>query len=77
MSRQPPKPIRLYTNKSCPWAQRARIALLEADVNFQEIEIDLVNKPEFYWTINPVRRIATQLNRSKGKFPPWRSATIF
>jgi len=48
----PPKPIKLYSNKSCPWAQRSRIALLEAGTKYEEIEVDLVNKPEWYWEIN-------------------------
>jgi glutaredoxin len=54
MSVDPPKPIKLYSNKSCPWAQRSRIALLEAGVKYEEVEIDLVNKPEWYWKINQV-----------------------
>jgi len=52
MSIEPPKPIKLYSNKSCPWAQRSRIALLEAGVKYEEVEIDLVNKPEWYWKVN-------------------------
>jgi len=55
MSIEPPKPIKLYSNKSCPWAQRSRIALLEAGVKYEEIEIDLTNKPEWYSKINQVR----------------------
>jgi glutathione S-transferase len=48
MAIDPPKPIKLYSNKSCPWAQRSRIALLEAGVKYEEVEIDLQNKPEWY-----------------------------
>jgi len=54
MTIDPPKPIKLYSNRSCPWAQRVRIALLEAEVNYEEIEIDLTNKPSYYFNINPV-----------------------
>ena len=55
MSIDPLKPIKLYSNKSCPWAQRVRIALLETGVKYEEVEIDLQNKPEWYVKINPVR----------------------
>jgi glutathione S-transferase len=54
MSIEPPKPIKLYSNKSCPWAQRSRIALLESNVKYEEIEIDLQNKPDWYAKVNPV-----------------------
>lgn len=57
MSITPPKPIKLYSNKSCPWAQRSRIALLEAGVKYEEIEIDLQNKPDWYWKINQVNDV--------------------
>jgi len=70
----PPKPIKLYSNKSCPWAQRARIALLETGVKYEEVEIDLQKKPEWYVNINPVRcpPHATQmLTDSKPKSLPW------
>jgi glutathione S-transferase len=54
MSIEPPKPIKLYSNKSCPWAQRSRIALLESNVKYEEIEIDLQNKADWYVKVNPV-----------------------
>jgi glutathione S-transferase len=54
MSIDPPKPIKLYSNGSCPWAHRSRIALLEAGVKYEEVEIDLRNKPDWYSKINPV-----------------------
>jgi arsenate reductase-like glutaredoxin family protein len=72
MTIDPPKPIKLYSNKSCPWAQRARIALLEAGVKYEEIEIDLQNKPGYFWKINPViSLLGCWLIISKEKFLPW------
>jgi glutaredoxin len=70
MSIEPPRPIKLYSNKSCPWAQRCRIALLEAKVKYEEIEIDLQNKPEWHWKLNNVKVLRyIKAYSSKGKFP--------
>jgi len=78
MTIDPPKPIKLYSNKSCPWAQRSRIALLEAGVNYEEVEVDLVNKPEYYWKINPVSSLVPiALMHSKEKSLPWTLEAIF
>ena len=68
MAIDPPKPIKLYSNKSCPWAQRSRIALLEAGVKYEEVEIDLTNKPEWYTAkINNVFTPLCSSNDSKEK----------
>jgi glutathione S-transferase len=64
---EPPRPIKLYSNRSCPWAQRVRIALLEAGVKYEEVEVDLVNKPESYWKINKVVPTLHKLTSSKEK----------
>ena len=64
---EPPRPIKLYSNRSCPWAQRTRIALLEAGVKYEEVEVDLVNKPESYWNINKVESTLHKLTGSKEK----------
>lgn len=76
MSIEPPKPIKLYSNKSCPWAQRSRIALLEAGVKFEEIEIDLTNKPEWYLKINQVFSYENVAYGSKVKFLRWISVAM-
>lgn len=39
--------IVLYTAKICPYAQRAAIALREAGVEYESVEIDLTNKPSW------------------------------
>jgi len=59
MSIEPPKPIKLYSNKSCPWAQRSRIALLEAGVKYEEVEIDLQNKPDWFLKLNQQGKVPT------------------
>ncbi|KAI8082816.1 glutathione S-transferase [Halteromyces radiatus] len=47
----------LYTAEVCPYAQRARIALLEAKANFESVEIDLTNKPSWYGEVNPELKV--------------------
>jgi glutathione S-transferase len=55
---------------SCPWAARSRVALAEANADFEEIEIDLRNKPEWYLKVNPVAHASTlYLTIRMGKFP--------
>jgi len=67
----PPRPIKLYSNSkylifndrtdySCPFAARSRFALAEANVDFEEVEIDLQNKPEWYLKIFPVSRTSSE-----------------
>ncbi|KAK9462533.1 thioredoxin-like protein [Lipomyces oligophaga] len=52
--RVPPKPITLYSYINCPWAARTWIALVQANVEFEYVEIDLRNKPEWFLReINP------------------------
>lgn len=41
--------ITLYTNHSCPYAQRAHIALDALDLKYEEVLIDLsVPRPQWY-----------------------------
>lgn len=47
--------IILYTNRLCPWAHRAHIALKESGLDFEEVIIDLDTPREpWYLEINPV-----------------------
>jgi glutaredoxin len=47
--------IILYTNRLCPWAHRAHIALKELGLDFEEVTIDLNTPREpWYLEINPV-----------------------
>lgn len=48
--------IVLYTNRGCPWAHRAHIALKESGVDYEEVTIDLnVPREPWYLEINHVR----------------------
>ena len=46
------------THQGCPYAQRVRFALKEANAPYTEYEIDLQNKPEWYaLRVNPTSKV--------------------
>ncbi|KAL8383591.1 hypothetical protein RB595_010674 [Gaeumannomyces hyphopodioides] len=45
--------IKLYTNYGCPFAHRIHIALAELGLPFEEVAIDLSNKPADFLAVNP------------------------
>ncbi|OGE52932.1 hypothetical protein PENARI_c009G10305 [Penicillium arizonense] len=46
--------IILYTNRGCPWAHRAHIALKESGLDYEEVTIDLSKPREpWYLDVNP------------------------
>ena len=47
-------PLKLISHKLCPYVQRAVIALTEKDIEFERIDIDLGNKPEWFLAISPL-----------------------
>ncbi|KAK9663758.1 hypothetical protein K7432_017952, partial [Basidiobolus ranarum] len=53
------KPLVIYSNSGCPYAQRARIALHETEIEHELVEVSLVNKPSWYLDINPEGKIPT------------------
>ena len=46
--------LRLISHKLCPYVQRAVIALTEKGVEFERIDIDLANKPDWFLKISPL-----------------------
>lgn len=46
--------ITLVSHPLCPYVQRAAIVLLEKQVPFKRIDIDLVNKPEWFLKSSPL-----------------------
>lgn len=46
--------IELFSARVCPFAHRSRLALMEKNLPFTLIEIDLHNKPDWYSQVNPV-----------------------
>lgn len=49
--------IQLYSFAACPYAQRVHIALLEKQLDFELIEIDLFNRPEWFAAISPYGKV--------------------
>ncbi|CAL8463333.1 g2867 [Coccomyxa elongata] len=45
------KELVFYTHTLCPYAQRVWLTLLEKEVDFQPVQIDLSDKPPFYRSI--------------------------
>ncbi|KAF7730281.1 hypothetical protein EC973_002524 [Apophysomyces ossiformis] len=45
--------LTFYTSIVCPYAQRVAITLKEVGADFERVEIDLSNKPEWYKDVNP------------------------
>ncbi|KAI8993675.1 thioredoxin-like protein [Pilobolus umbonatus] len=55
----------LYYSEVCPYAQRARIAFREAGIDHEEVEIDLLNKPDWYLKINPEGKVPAVIINKK------------
>ena len=45
--------IELFSARVCPFAHRTRLALMEKNLPFTLIEIDLRNKPDWFRQVNP------------------------
>ena len=46
--------LTLISHKLCPYVQRAVIALNEKNVDFERIDIDLANKPDWFVALSPL-----------------------
>ncbi|KAK4519764.1 Chitin deacetylase 1 [Mucor velutinosus] len=49
--------ITFYNAVICPYAQRAAIALKEVGVEYETVNIDLQNKPDWYKDVNPELKV--------------------
>ena len=47
----------LISHKLCPYVQRAVIALIELNVSFKRIDIDLKNKPDGFMAMSPLGKV--------------------
>ncbi|NJN39035.1 MAG: glutathione S-transferase family protein [Leptolyngbyaceae cyanobacterium CRU_2_3] len=65
--------IEIYSAMLCPFAQRSRLALLEKEVPFKLIEIDLRNKPANFAEISPYGKVPVLKH---GDHRVWESAII-
>src|SRR5882724_12567118 len=46
--------LKLISHKLCPYVQRAVIALTEKGVEFERIDVDLANKPDWFLELSPL-----------------------
>ena len=53
----------LYSGTTCPFSQRCRIVLYEKGMDFQIIDIDLLNKPDDLAVMNPYNRTPVLVER--------------
>ncbi len=49
--------LTLVSHHLCPYVQRAAIALLEKNVAFERVMIDLANKPEWFLAVSPLGKV--------------------
>ena len=55
--------MRLYSGTVCPYSHRCRIVLYEKGMDFEVIDVDLMNKGEDVATINPYGRVPVLVER--------------
>lgn len=53
----------LYSGTTCPFSQRCRIVLFEKGMDFEVIDVDLMNKPEDLAVMNPYNRVPVLVER--------------
>jgi glutathione S-transferase len=46
--------LKLVSHRLCPYVQRAVIALTEKGVEFERVDIDLANKPDWFLALSPL-----------------------
>ena len=53
----------LYSGTTCPFSQRCRIVLYEKGMDFQIIDVDILNKPEDLAAMNPYNKVPVLVER--------------
>ena len=59
----------LISSPTCPFVQRAVIALKEKHVEFDVIHIDLANKPDWFLAISPLGKVPLLRVEADGEPP--------
>ncbi len=54
--------IQLVSAEVCPFAQRSRLALLEKELSFELVEINLDNKPDWFTNVSPYSKVPVLLH---------------
>ncbi len=49
--------LQFYSAEVCPFAQRSLLALMEKGIEYEHIEIDLRNKPEWFEKVSPYSKV--------------------
>ncbi|MBL8631207.1 MAG: glutathione S-transferase family protein [Rhodospirillaceae bacterium] len=49
--------VELFSYEACPYAQRARMALIEKGIAFTLTEVDLYNKPDWFKALSPYGKV--------------------
>jgi glutathione S-transferase len=49
--------IELFSFAACPYAQRARMVLIEKELDFELVEIDLFNRPAWFKEVSPYGKV--------------------
>jgi len=52
-----PKHLRLISHKLCPYVQRAVIVAREKGIDFERVDIDLADKPDWFLRISPTGKV--------------------
>ncbi len=55
--------MRLYSGTTCPFSHRCRIVLFEKGMDFEVIDVDLLNKSEDVAAINPYGKVPVLVER--------------
>lgn len=65
--------ITLYSAPSCPYAQRTRLVLHEKGLDFERVEIDLKQTPDWYLELSPTGKVPLLQH---GNDKVWESSAI-
>jgi glutathione S-transferase len=68
-----PHALRLYSARVCPFAQRVRLALLEKGLQYETVDVDLDNIPDWYRSISPYGKVPLL---QRGGDSVWESTVI-
>jgi stringent starvation protein A len=55
--------MRLYSGSVCPYSHRCRIVLFEKGMDFEVIDVDLMNKSEDVAAVNPYNKVPVLVER--------------
>jgi len=55
--------IKLYSSVGCPFARRTRMTLAEKNLDYELVEIDLLNRPDNFSEISPYGKVPVLLHQ--------------